>query len=368
VNPPTAHLSGVRLEREIERCALDFLVAVRDTRATSREPSPVRAANVGLVPAWNAWLAVLEAWGGERLDHLRPSARDDRGVSGVLNAAVDLFVEAMRVNNPPFYATLTTGEAQRPAMMAASAALYQVRPHVVIEPTAALQTWLAQTDIGNDVPVSLFQLPESAVYLRFGPEMARVVDPSLWSGIDRPFTTSGVYIFETMVDGRRDLVFVAVGVTPDHDQELPHLLQVSFTDMNDSLIEHVGRVKHSLPNAKSSAVPLVQMCAKVLLYMQTAGAVRIDELRQHDITSQLARAGKGKRSKLERRLASRYNRIIVGPSELIQIFANEVAPHWRRGHLRMQAHGPKFSLRKLLFIAPTLVRTDKLHANETDNH
>ncbi|TDV17744.1 hypothetical protein C7404_13512 [Paraburkholderia caballeronis] len=138
--------------------------------------------------------------------------------------------------------------------------------------------------------------------------------------------------------------------------------------MNDSLIEHVSRVKRSIPHGKSSPIPLVQMCAKVLLYMQTAGAVRIDELRQNDITSQLARAGKGKRSKLERRLASRYNRIIVGPSELIQIYANEVAPHWRRGHLRMQAHGPKFSLRKLLFIAPTLVRADKLHANETDNH
>jgi hypothetical protein len=365
---PVRQHGQARLEHEIRRSARDFLVAVWNTRITSREPPPVRAASVGLVPAWNDWVKVLEAWGGEHLDPLRLSARADYGPPQAMQAGMDLHVEAVRINNPPVHATLTQEEVQRPVMLAAAAALFQVRPHAVIEPTDALQTWLAQTDIGHDVPVSLFQLPMPAVYLRFGPEMARVVDPSLWIDVNRPFTTSGVYIFETLVKERRDLVFVAVGVTLEHDQEQPHLLQVCFTDMNDSLIEHVARAKHSLPDATSSAIPLVQMCAKVMLYMQTAGAVRIDDLRQHDITSQLARAGKGKVSRLERRLASRYNRIIVGPAELIRYSATEVAPHWRRGHLRMQAHGPQFSLRKLIFIAPTLVRADRLHASGTDNH
>lgn len=37
----------------------------------------------------------------------------------------------------------------------------------------------------------------------------------------------------------------------------------------------------------------------------------------------------------------------------------EMAPHWRRGHWRDQAHGPRHTLRKLLWIMPTEVRPDK---------
>jgi len=37
----------------------------------------------------------------------------------------------------------------------------------------------------------------------------------------------------------------------------------------------------------------------------------------------------------------------------------EVAPHWRRGHWRRQAAGPKHSERKLIWIMPTIVRRDK---------
>jgi hypothetical protein len=355
-----------RLDYEIGRSAHDFLVATWNTRITSREPPPVRAANAGLVPAWNDWVSVLEEWGGERLDPMRLSAQTDYGVSEAMQSGADLFVEAMRVNNPAFHARMTQEEMQKPVMLATAAALYQVRPHTVIEVTEALQTWLAQTDIGDDVPVSLFQLPMPAVYLRMGPEMARVVDDTLWANVNRPLTTSGVYIFETLKGERRDLVFIAVGVA-DHDQEMPHLLQVCFSDMNDSLIDHVSRASTTVADSKSSFVPLVQMCAKVLLYMQTVGAVRIDDLRQHDLVSQLARVGKSKRSRFGRRLASRYNRIIVGPAELIRYYEGEVAPHWRRGHLRMQAHGPQFSLRKLIFIAPTLVRKDRLNTGETDH-
>jgi hypothetical protein len=44
--------------------------------------------------------------------------------------------------------------------------------------------------------------------------------------------------------------------------------------------------------------------------------------------------------------------------------AGEVSPHWRRGHFRMQTHGPQLSLRKVIFITPTVVRTDRLTSDE----
>lgn len=38
--------------------------------------------------------------------------------------------------------------------------------------------------------------------------------------------------------------------------------------------------------------------------------------------------------------------------------------HWRRGHWRNQAHRPQLSLRKLIWIRPTLVAAD--HAGAAD--
>ncbi|KVU66024.1 hypothetical protein WK73_28085 [Burkholderia ubonensis] len=112
----------------------------------------------------------------------------------------------------------------------------------------------------------------------------------------------------------------------------------------------------------------MEMCIKVMLYLQTAGAVRIDEMRGDDTMARLARVGNRKVSRIERQLASRYNRIIVGPARIEQHAGDEMSPHWRSGHLRMQPHGPQNSLRKLIFIAPTLIRADRLgHDAHADN-
>jgi len=37
-----------------------------------------------------------------------------------------------------------------------------------------------------------------------------------------------------------------------------------------------------------------------------------------------------------------------------------VAPHWRRGHFRMQACGLRNLDRKLIFVAPVLIHADRL--------
>jgi hypothetical protein len=39
-------------------------------------------------------------------------------------------------------------------------------------------------------------------------------------------------------------------------------------------------------------------------------------------------------------------------------------PHWRRGHVKMHAYGPKRSLRKRIFIRPTLVNHHLIHGLE----
>ncbi|MGB7988144.1 MAG: hypothetical protein WCF44_02030 [Candidatus Methylophosphatis roskildensis] len=51
---------------------------------------------------------------------------------------------------------------------------------------------------------------------------------------------------------------------------------------------------------------------------------------------------------------------MLGPQQIHLHGHGEVSPHLRRGHFRMQPHGPQMSLRKVIFIAPTWVRADRL--------
>ena len=74
----------------------------------------------------------------------------------------------------------------------------------------------------------------------------------------------------------------------------------------------------------------------------------------------LARLGPKKAAKLRRELPDLYDRIIVGPKEIPGHSHGEVSPHLRRGHFRIQPHGPHNSLRKVIFVAPVWVRADKL--------
>ncbi|SAK63502.1 hypothetical protein AWB77_02278 [Caballeronia fortuita] len=354
-------ISQSRHLRDLDKSAQDFLHAVDLMNETSRELPPVRAAGAGLVPAWRAWVQALEHRDGAQHDELHLSGRADFQTQSAGNAAFRLTIEALRVHHPAMLDALSGNDLKRRATLTQCAALYQVRPHAVIEPTDALQTWLAHTDIGNDVPASLVRLPFPAVFIRFGPEMARAVDASLWADISHPIQTRGVYVFETVRHDRRELYFLVVGVPPGHVEEQPRGLQIAFTDEGESVSAQVLDLEDRSGFVDSSCLGMVQMCLKVLLYMQTVGAVRIDDLRHHEIAARLGRVGGKKASKLERRLASRYNRIIVGPSHIIHHSPSEVSPHWRRGHMRMQAHGPQFSLRKLMFIAPTLIRADRLN-------
>ena len=72
-----------------------------------------------------------------------------------------------------------------------------------------------------------------------------------------------------------------------------------------------------------------------------------------------------KREKAQRKAAAQYNRIIVGPDQNPLLMTTHshgqgVRPHFRRGHFRQQAYGPKLSLRRPLWIQPMLIGKDQL--------
>lgn len=72
-----------------------------------------------------------------------------------------------------------------------------------------------------------------------------------------------------------------------------------------------------------------------------------------------------KRAKLLKKTASLYNSILVGPGAMPSAIAaggagGAIAPHWRRGHFRLQPYGAGNQQRKLIFVAPVLIHADQL--------
>lgn len=79
----------------------------------------------------------------------------------------------------------------------------------------------------------------------------------------------------------------------------------------------------------------------------------------------LTAVGPKKQAKLQRHIASLYDRITVGPASAPALppgvgTAGIKAPHWRRGHFRAQPCSPARNSRKLLFVAPILIHADQL--------
>ena len=112
---------------------------------------------------------------------------------------------------------------------------------------------------------------------------------------------------------------------------------------------------------------LAQLCAKVFLYWSMGLAPQTTLTPHGDLSRRLQGMGPRKAAKLQRQAARQYDRVVLGPNALpcdLGGASGEVSPHWRRGHFRMQAHGPQMSLRKVIFIAPIVVRADRLASDE----
>jgi hypothetical protein len=111
---------------------------------------------------------------------------------------------------------------------------------------------------------------------------------------------------------------------------------------------------------------LLGYVAKVSLYMGLKEARVVRDDAYTTAQERLRRLGGKKQARLVRRGARLYDRIVVGPDRLPADLdaglgeGHAVSPHWRRGHFRMQTHGPQHSLRKLIFVAPVLVAAERL--------
>ncbi|MGN6650842.1 hypothetical protein [Trinickia sp.] len=111
---------------------------------------------------------------------------------------------------------------------------------------------------------------------------------------------------------------------------------------------------------------------KMLLYLKARDAHVVHDRAYSNAPRNFNGLGKRRRAERLAEIEMLYDRHLVGPAILDAEPAaslpasdgmqREVRSHWRRPHFKMQPHGPNGSLRKLVFIGPTIVRPDRLSA------
>lgn len=112
----------------------------------------------------------------------------------------------------------------------------------------------------------------------------------------------------------------------------------------------------------------VSYVVRLFLYMALKQARVTPHSEYDEALRRAAGLGERKRAKLLQRSASLYNGILVGPESLLPpdlegAAGGGVAPHWRRGHFRMQPFGIGNQQRKLIFVAPALIHAEQLQGD-----
>jgi hypothetical protein len=149
-----------------------------------------------------------------------------------------------------------------------------------------------------------------------------------------------------------------LGETPRDDQSLGNWLNGVLDNVTGQSIDAYYKPMHAA----------VSYVVKVFLYMALRQARTIVRGDYDEAQNRIAGLGVKKRARLVERMASLYNGILVGPDNLPPAPAagaggSAVAPHWRRGHFRMQPYGQGKLERKIIFVAPVLIHAEQLQGN-----
>jgi hypothetical protein len=371
LDPPVRH----RLTRkEIERDVSPLNVAVRDAMMTCLEttrhrferlPIPVRYRASGAIESWT----IARRLAGRDGAKLAAALADPTHPVLELQNELDDFVTRC-LGEAPFGED--EGELSEIYTRSAFSQAFWLRKGALYEPTSALHRLLEASDVASDVPLSLLRLPVPAICI--------VPEPALR---DRHDGFEAVMVFEHdspagWNENTRCLTFC---VWPHENLPRPNLsvvfLSVEADGHNDSIEQVITELSARSGLEHKSTVrwlDILDYVVKVLLYLSLDVAPVIHERPYSTAPRKPAALGKHKRLEQFEAIEGLYDRYVVGPAVLPEQsepsassegLDREVRAHWRRGHFRMQAHGPAAAQRKLIFVMPVLVRADRLGADAT---
>lgn len=334
-----------------------------------RLPVPIRYRATG---AAQSWLKVTETAGDQGKRLLTALRNPGAALCQVLDVLKTIITDNP-LPTPDEGAALGIASA---LLQGSLLMMHAQRQGGLFEPTPALHRMLAQTDVADAMPVRFFQPPMPALFI--------VPEPTMWRQPDG-FEALLVLDHTGRETGRtnepvaRRFTFAAWARNAQghsvcdwlefaiEDEDMP-LADVLERATSVARWQDAGPMKGMRDFDQCRWVSVLNYAVKMLLYLSVEDAQVNHDQAYTKAPRQFPGLGKRKRELRLAEVEHLYDRYVVGPAVLAGQAANgphgatgvEVKTHWRRGHFRLQAHGPQASLRKVMFIMPTMVRADLL--------
>lgn len=259
----------------------------------------------------------------------------------------------------------------------------------IFQTTDALDIMLNQTDISEDVPMGAVRPPYDMCYFEFG--QTRPSPLKVWNAQTEWHQAEGCYVFsyqstipthpelgeirflQLMVTGapKENIADDAFSIFTipivDEAMGVAQAMQTYFNFHKEEIQSLDPAMGYKLASSQEMEVAkeIVLHLIKITLYLSSDQAFKTLLLEQSELEQQLQRLkSPAKRSKLERKSHTAYDRVVIGPQALTSPPSEHQADprqrkiHWRRGHFRQQPHGPERSLRKTIWICPVIVHGD----------
>lgn len=343
------------------RAVFDFYTAMNNCQLPGLL-HPVQARNSGILPAWMAWMHNV---GGEEYATGWKDLFENQRRRFFQNAAN--FQEEVQHDPAIQRGEVNIGSSQGenigPFVMSVAPIMFWMRPNVIIEATDALQDLLVHSDLGDDLPIGLVRPPFPACYIPFGKTFQDVLGEKRGGPDGITAKLQGVYVFTADREEDRALSFVLIEEIAGQPLLAASDMDLIIRDEEQSIHQIISNACNQNGQIISFYESVVQLCTKIFLYMNLSQVIQLDDPSHTLALKQLKNYGPKKLAKRSRQIAHLYDRIVLGPQTLMHNTADEhgeVSPHMRRGHFRLQPHGPQQSLRKVIFIAPTWIRADRL--------
>lgn len=238
---------------------------------------------------------------------------------------------------------------------------------------------LEYTDISDDLPMSVLKPPFSRCYIEMGRKRTCSQQvPNLSSGLH---TLEGAYIEEGVSTSMGPGLFITFTGSPlgkanalDDATDSVFLPTANPERMILEVMEEARALSQKLSqeaNMRSSpqeyglySFSALKLLVKALLY------IGLPETRKsvHNEKAEYARQVESKKNPAKKakalaKLRQLADYVLIQPPQDSRPFYDShtsgggVRQHWRRGHYRMQPHGPQSSLRKVIFMKPQLIGT-----------
>ncbi|WP_321872234.1 hypothetical protein [Burkholderia ubonensis] len=332
----------------------------------ARLPMPVRYRASG---ALDAWTRVREA-AGQTCTEFTQRLREDP--ISLMRSDFGTYLEWWSNGSPTLFRS-TDDRARAHGTLCWQ--MFDACKGVLFEPTPPLHHLLDDAFIADDVPVGTIELPAET--------MCIIPDPSWWghrggldvimlfrrgAGSHSGYATSDVINVLFWTDVRADdwleTGFIAIPLD-DPQKTIRQFLDDIGADMTQKEQADADTIAATVQHWRR----VLDYAIKMLLYLATGEAQVVQDRAYTNAPRNFGGMGKRKRTERLAQIEMLYDRHVIGPAVLDASPVpslpsdgthREVRGHWRRPHFKMQPHGPQRSLRKLVFIGPTLVRADRL--------